>query len=410
MSTIFYKKGGKFLKKIFLLSLIVIFLFSSCVFLPATQEDKSADNQKFVGVWITYKEIESLCGESKNEEQLKSNIEAMLITLKKYKVNNIFLHVRAFDDCFYSSSIFNVSYYCSDENGNLKYDVLKYFIEVSEQYNISVHAWLNPYRIRNDNRVDKISKTSFAGELLAENSNDERIILTENSIYYNPAYPEVQNYVLNGIREIIENYNVSGIHIDDYFYPTTNERIDKNIYDDYIMSGGDLSLADFRRNEVNSLISSIYSLVKSYDDNLLVSISPSADIKKNYNNSYADVKLWAQNKGYVDIIIPQLYYGFEHSTMPFDDLLNEWMLLQNENTKIVVGLAVYKAGNEDVYAQEGSNEWLENYDILAKQINCINSEYAFGWSYFSASYLCENVSKALENEKNNMIVYIDSIW
>ncbi len=410
MSTIFYKKGELFLKKIFILIFIVVFSFSSCVFLPETQEDKSADNQKFVGTWITYKEIENLCNESQNEEQLTSNIEAMLITLKKYKVNNLFLHMRAFDDCFYSSSIFNVSDYCKDNNGNLKFDILDYFIEIAEKYNISVHAWLNPYRIRNDNQIDKIPKNSFAGELLSGNGNDERIIHTENSIYYNPAYPEVQNYVLNGIREILENYDVSGIHIDDYFYPTTDEEIDKEIYDDYIISGGNLSLADFRRNAVNSLISSVYSLVKSYDENLLVSISPSADIEKNYNNSYADVKLWAQNNGYADILIPQLYYGFNHSTMPFDDLLNEWMNLQNESTKIVIGLAVYKAGNEDVYAQEGSNEWLENDDILSKQINCINTEYAFGWSYFSASYLCENISEELENEKNNIIICIDSIW
>lgn len=393
-----------------MLILIVIFMFSSCVFLPEKHEDKSTDNQKFVGTWITYKEIENLCNVSLSEEQLKSNIEAMLVTLKKYKVNNLFLHMRAFDDCFYSSSIFNVSDYCKDNNGNLKFDILDYFIEIAEKHNISVHAWLNPYRIRNDNQIDKIPKNSFAGEMLSKNINDERIIVTDNSIYYNPVYQEVQNYVLSGIREILDNYDVSGIHIDDYFYPTNKEEIDKEIYNDYIRNGGVLNLDDFRRNAVNSLISSIYSLVKSYNENLLVSISPSADIEKNYNNSYADVKLWAQSNGYVDILIPQLYYGFNHSTMPFTDLLNEWMTLQNENTKIVIGLAVYKSGFEDVYAQEGIYEWIENDDITAKQISYANSVNAFGWSYFSASYLYENMSKNLELEKSNIIISIDSIW
>lgn len=410
LSSTFYKKGGKFLKKIFILLLGIIMLFTSCIFLPEKQEDKDTSNQKFVGVWFTYKEIKDLCNNSRDEGELKENIDNILTELKKYKVNNVFLHTRAFDDCFYKSSIFNVSDYCKDSNGNLKFDILHYFIEFAKEHNISVHAWINPYRIRNDNNVHQVFTNSFAGKILAENGDDEQIIVTENSIYYNPAYPEVQSYILNGIREIVENYNVSGIHIDDYFYPTTNEKIDKYIYSDYLKSGGTLKLAEFRRNAVNTLISSIYSLVKSYNSNILVSISPSADIEKNYNNFYADIKLWAQNYGYADIIIPQIYYGFEHSTMPFNDLLNEWIGLQNEYTKIVIGLAVYKVGCKDVYALDGSKEWIECSNIIANQINCINNKKAYGWSYFSASYLYENTNEALSIEKDYIVNVIDAIW
>lgn len=398
------------MKKLFLLILAVVFMLSSCSFLPESQQDKSTENQKFIATWVTYKEIQKLCNQSKSEEELINNINNVLITLKKYKVNNIFLHARAFDDCFYSSSIFNVSDYCKDENGNLKFDILKYFIEIAEDYSINIHAWINPYRIRNDNQTDKIMPDSFAGEILGKNIDDERIIVTENSIYYNPAYHEIQNYVLSGIREILENYNVSGIHIDDYFYPTTDEEIDKKIFNNYIKHGGTLNRADFRRNAVNSLVSSIYSLVKSYDSNILVSISPSADIEKNYSNSYADIRLWAQNDGYADILIPQLYYGFNHSTMPFDKLLNEWIALDNDNTKIVPGLAVYKSGCEDVYAQNGKNEWLKNDNVIAQQIYNINNENGYGWSYFSASYLFENMGEKVETEKNNIILCLDSIW
>ena len=142
----------------------------------------------------------------------------------------------------------------------------------------------------------------------------------------------------------------------------------------------------------------------------MVSISPSADIEKNYDNYYADVTLWTQNKGYADIIIPQLYYGFEHLTMPFNELLNKWMNLQSENTKIVIGLAVYKAGKEDIYAKSGSNEWLENTNIIANQINAIYNSNAYGWSYFSASYLYKYSSETLKAEKEKIIYAIDTIW
>ena len=398
------------MKKFILVLLAVIILFSSCTFTVETKEDKTEKNQKFVGVWFTYNEIKDLCKNCNSEVELKEHINEIFTEIKKYKVNNIFLHVRAFDDCFYKSSIFCVSDYCKDNDGNLKFDILHHFIKAAKEFNVSVHAWLNPYRIRNDIQIDKIPKTSYARKLLDENGNDERIIVTDNSIYYNPAYPDVQNYVLNGIREILENYEVNGIHIDDYFYPTTTEEIDKNIYNNYLNSGGTFKLADFRRNAVNSLICSIYSLVKSYNDDILVSISPSADIEKNYDNYYADVTLWTQNKGYADIIIPQLYYGFEHSTMLFNELLNKWMNLQSENSKIVIGLAVYKAGKEDIYAKSGSNEWFENTNIIANQINTIYNSNAYGWSYFSASYLYKYSSETLKAEKENIIYAIDTIW
>lgn len=374
------------MKKLFLLILAVVLLFSSCNF-NHSQMDKTQENTKFIAVWFTYEEIKNLCEKSNSIEELEKNVKNTLTELQRYNVNSIFLHARAFDDCFYKSEIFQVSEYCKNEKGELKFDVLEYFIKLAKNYNISIHAWLNPYRIRNDNRIDKISANSFAGKILSENIEDERIIITDNSIYYNPAYPEVQNYVLNGIRELLENYKIDGIHIDDYFYPTTDQKIDEIIYEEYIANGGVLNLADFRRNAVNSLISSMYSLVKSFDSNILVSISPSADIAKNYNNSYADIKLWASNDGYADILIPQLYFGFEHSTMPFNNLLNEWLSLQNENTKIIIGLAVYKSNTKDEYAGAGEYEWVESDDVILRQIETIKNSFAYGWSYFSASHL-----------------------
>lgn len=377
------------MNKLFLLIFIVVFLFSSCDFVSKTK-DKTEEKTNFVGVWFTYEEIKELCKNNDSAEQLEENIKNILIELQKYNVNNIFLHVRAFDDCFYKSQLFQVSEYCKNEKGELKFDILAHFIKVAKDYNISIHAWLNPYRIRNDNNTDKISQNSFADKILSENINDERIIITNNVIYYNPAYPEVQNYVLSVIRELIENYKIDGVHIDDYFYPTTDLKIDEIIYKTYIDNGGVLPIDDFRRNAVNSLVSSMYSLVKKYNSDILVSISPSADIQKNYNNSYADIKLWAESRGYADILIPQLYYGFEHSTMPFNDLLNEWLSLQSEKTKIVIGLAVYKNNEKDIYAGNGENEWIDNNDVVLRQIVTLSNSLAEGWSYFSVSHLLNN--------------------
>ena len=393
-----------FLKKILALVLTIIFIFSGCE--KTTKENTEmpqAPNKNIIGVWINYNEIQNLIKDCDNQTQLNKKIISMLNEFTKYNINTIFLHSRAFDDCFYSSKIYPPSEYCVNYNNELKFDILQSFIDCSKDFNIEIHAWVNPYRIRKDNKTDLINKNTLAGELYTQNFQDQRLIITENSIFYNPAYIEVQKYVLSGIKEILDNYNVDGIHIDDYFYPTINETIDTEIYNDYIKNGGKLSLEDFRRQNVNSLISSIYSLVKSYNQDLCFSISPSADIDADFNSHYADVKLWASQNGYADYLIPQIYFGFQHETMPFEPVLNDWLQLKTDNTKIAIGLSIYKSGMIDSYAKSGSSEWLDNTDILKRQISIINNnEKLNGYVYYSCDYLLNDFNDNLTQEKLNI--------
>lgn len=359
--------------------------------------------EKMIGVWVNYNEIHSLIKTCETQEQLNEKIDLMLTEFMKYNINTVFLHSRAFDDCFYVSDIYMPSSYCSNSKGELKFDILNSFIDCAKQYDIQIHAWVNPYRIRKDNNTDLINENSLAGKWYSKNHDDQRLIVTENSIFYNPASVEVQNYVLKGIKEILDNYAVHGIHIDDYFYPTTDKSIDSLLYSEYTADGGTLSLTDFRRQNVNTLISSIYMLVKSYDENLCFSVSPSANIEGNLNFHYADVNLWVSQSGYVDYLIPQIYFGFEHETMPFEDLLSEWCQLKSDKVKIAVGIPVYKSGEADIYAKSGSNEWIENSDILKRQIMSINNKSLDGYVYYSSSYLLNDYNENLKNEKTNIL-------
>ncbi len=393
------------MKKILALIVISLFLLSGCEkTINENNQTPQTANENIIGVWINYNEIQNLIDDCNNQSQLNDKIFSMLNEFQKYNINTIFLHARAFDDCFYSSKIYQPSEYCLSDYNELKFDILQSFIDCSKEFNIEIHAWINPYRIRKDNKTDLINKNTLAGEWYSQNHHDQRLIITENSIFFNPAYIEVQKYVLSGIKEILDNYNVDGIHIDDYFYPTINENIDTAIYNEYVKNGGTLSIADFRRQNVNSLVTSIYSLVKSYNSDLCFSISPSADINADYNSHYADVKLWASQKGYADYIIPQIYFGFEHETMPFETLLYEWLQLKTDNTKIAIGLSVYKSGEIDTFAKSGSNEWIENTDILKRQISIINNnEHLNGYSYYSCEYLLNDFNDNLQQEKANII-------
>ncbi len=393
------------MKKFLALILIIIFLFTGCE--STTKENTElpqTPNENIIGVWINYNEIQNIIKDCDNQTQLNEKIISMLKDFAKYNINTVFLHSRAFDDCFYSSKIYPPSEYCVNDNNELKFDVLQSFIDCTKDFNIEIHAWVNPYRIRKDNQTDLININTLAGKWYSQNPDDQRLIITENSIFYNPAYVEVQKYVLDGIKEILDNYKVDGIHIDDYFYPTTSENIDNEIYNEYIKNGGVLSLADFRRQNVNSLITSIYSLVKSYNTDLCFSISPSANINADYNSHYADVKLWASQKGYADYLIPQIYFGFEHEKMPFETVLNEWLELKTDNTKIAIGLSIYKSGKIDSYAKSGSSEWVDNTDILKRQISIINNNKNLnGYSYYSCEYLLSDFNENLKQEKLNII-------
>lgn len=379
-------------------------MISSCSNIQLDSKDDiiiEAEDKKIIATWITYQEIKEFVNNSNNEKEFEINIHEMVSTLKKYNINVVFLHVRAFDDCFYKSKIYPVSTYCANQEGNLKFDVLQNFIDICKPLGIEVHAWINPYRIRNDNDTGKIPENTLAYGYLNDGYND-RLIVTDNNIYYNPAYVEVQKYILNGIREILDNYSVDGIHIDDYFYPTTSENIDKEIYNSYKEIGGNLKLDDYRRRNINSLVTSIYALVKSFNEDLCFSISPSGDIDKNYNNHYADVIKWLTEDGYADYIIPQIYYGYENEDIPFANTLFKWMSINN--SKLIIGLGIYKSGKTDSYAKSGKQEWLNNSDIISRQISDVINNNLKGFSIYSSSFLTKNTDNSvLETEKENIM-------
>ena len=398
------------MKKIFILLLVLSLILCSCVSREHYDNENNMNvgqKNKIIATWITYQEINTLVEEASNENEFRYNVREKIDILKQYKINTVFLHVRAFDDCFYKSTIFPVSEYCDSEKGVLKFDVLQVFLDICSEFNIKLHAWLNPYRIRNNSDIGKINEDSFAFKLV-NNDDTEKIIVTNNGIYYNPAYYDIQSYILRGVKEILENYSVDGIHIDDYFYPTTSDEIDKNIFTDYQNNGGVLNLDEFRRQNVNSLITSIYSLIKSYNEDICFSVSPNGDISKNVNVLYADVKLWMNSDGYADYVIPQLYFGYFNENMSFKTLLEEWIDLCNDKSKLIIGLGIYKSGKKDIYAKSGESEWIDNSNIIARQIKDSFDNSVTGISIFSFSYLISyNDVEVLNNEKRCVVEQLE---
>ena len=194
-------------------------------------------------------------------------------------------------------------------------------------------------------------------------------------MYYNPASKEVQTLLVDGIKEIVQNYDVDGIHFDDYFYPTLGKNFTSNFdakeYEKYkkLQIAKDdeyLSIADWRRENVNTLVRNVYAAVKEADSNVVFGISPGGfmDALKADDKYYVDFETWLGHDGYIDYLCPQLYWSTDHTIYPYNDILHRFIdAAVNPDVKLYVGIAAYKAGTKS----EGA-EWYKNANVLRNMI------------------------------------------
>ena len=369
------------MKKI-LIIILVLFIGMYMFYYMNKKEDNNIINnfEEDRYVFISYIDYSYLKG--KDENILKEEINKMVLNIKENNFNCIILQVRAFSDAIYYSKIFSPSLHIvNNENDKLKLDMLDYFIKLSHENNIKLIAWINPYRIRSNNDISSISGNNIVNKYLNTSS-----VEIKNGIYFNPAKDEVLDLIIKGVLEIVKNYDVDGILYDDYFYPS--KTCDLNDYKLYKLNGGLKSLEDFRRDNINKLIRKTYEKIKEVNSDVLFGISPSGNMNNNYNAEYLDINYLIENK-IVDFIMPQIYYGFDNTNLPFVNTVNSWSnLVKDTNIKFYVALALYKSGLEDKYAKVGINEWINNNDIISKQIIVSRNTYNYeGFSIFRYDYL-----------------------
>lgn len=370
-------------KKIFIIvSIFIFFLLDATVSYAKKSNTKVEKNDNDIrGVYISYLEfLNNFYGNSKKINQTK--IDKMIDNIKSNELNSIFLHVSPFSDSIYNSKLFPYSYTLTGEEGkNPGFDYLEYFIKKAHEKNIKIHAWINPYRISFSDK-NSISDNNPAKRLI----NTSSVKIDKKGIYYNPASEIVKNLIVRQIEEIINKYDVDGIHFDDYFYIQNN--IDDAEYMNYVSNGGESTLDKFRLDNTSDLIKRVYKLIKKKDSKIVFSIAPDGNINNNYLYHFADVKTWLKNDGFVDIIMPQIYYGFNNEYAPFDKVLNMWInLCINKNIKIVPVLASYKVNRIDNEAGSGKMEWINDTDVINKQIETIRKSKLDGYALFRYDFI-----------------------
>ena len=346
--------------------------------------------REFRGVWIaTVANIDWPSAPTDPYSKQKEDFIKILDYYQSLNFNAVIVQIRTSGDAFYPSRYAPWSRYLTGKEGqkpNTQEDPLAWMILEAHKRGMEFHAWLNPYRAT----MNLDTKLLSPEHDLFKYPN--WMIKYDTKYYYNPGLPEVKAHLLNVIREVVQNYNIDAIHFDDYFYPY---KVPKLEFDDaasfkkYGKPGQKLD--DWRRENVNVLVKEISQLIKAEKPWVQFGISPFGVWRNkdkdpngsntragqtNYDDLYADVLTWMKN-GWIDYLIPQLYWSMDYNLASYRELVN-WWSKNSYNTKIYIGNGPYKIRDNADKAWDNPME-IPNQIGLSK-----NTPNISGNAYFSA--------------------------
>ncbi len=320
------------------------------------------------GVWISYFELYPILT-GKSSSQFRSGIGEYYDNCLSLGINTVYVHVRPYGDAIYKSDYYPWSKYCTGYIGkDPGFDPLDIMIEEAHARGISFQAWVNPLRCYHENDAPKVSTAYKTGQWY-DTKDGDYIVKVKSKVdsywWLNPAYKEVTDLIANGAAELVSKYDVDGVHIDDYFYPTTESYFDSIAYN----ASSYNSLSQFRLDNCSRMVSGMYNAVKSHNPTALFGVSAQGNVTNNETQLYADVEKWSKEDGYVDYMAPQIYYGFDNGGQPFEQVVEQWdKMLAGTGKSLIPGLAVYKIGTEDKWAGSGRYEWKNDKEIIKRQI------------------------------------------
>ena len=287
--------------------------------------------REFRGAWI-----QCVNGQFKGigTEKMQQTLRYQLDELQKDGCNAIIFQVRPECDALYQSSLEPWSYYLTGEQGSAPqpyWDPLAWMIAESHRRGMELHAWINPYRAKT-----KTPHTSAPNHVVSQHP--EWCFQYDGLTLLNPALAECRAYICDVVRDIVERYDVDGLHIDDYFYPYPVPDVaipDAAYYQQ--RSDQSQSIGDWRRDNVNKFIKQLCETIHDVKPWVKFGVSPFGIYRnqkndpngsrtnglQNYDDLYADVLLWA-DKGWMDYCVPQLYWEIGHKAADYDELIHWW--------------------------------------------------------------------------------------
>lgn len=325
------------------------------------------------GMWISQFDMDGVLksgGRQRDKASFTVLFRTMVQKVKDDGFNAVFLQVRPYADSFYPSAYYPMSNYVTGAFGReADYDPFAIMVAQAKALGLQVHAWINPMRGMTTAQMASVPAGYPMKEWYGDASLKSRYLpVVNNRIYLNPAYDQVRRLIAAGAGEIVRNYEVDGVHMDDYFYPTKDAGFDAAAYAEYQAGGGGMSLTDWRRGNLDAMVKGIYDEVKSVNPHVAFGISPAGNMSTVLDDHYANVNRWGREAGYVDYLCPQVYFGLRHQNYDFVKVCKQWNeITVNPAITLYVGMTLGKAqSGYDQYAGSGAYEWRDNKDVIRR--------------------------------------------
>lgn len=328
-----------------------LLLLLVCILIASPIHAQTYPKREFRGTWI------HTVGQDRyaamNQDSMKRYFISLLDNLRQMGINAIIFQVRPEADAWFESSLEPWSRYITGTQGkNPGWDPFKFLIEEGHKRAMEVHAWINPYRVRTSPTKALVPDHLFY---------KKRDLFVEygDYIWFDPGMPASREHILTVVKDLVERYDIDAVHMDDYFYPYPIEGKtfgDSRSFKQYGIPKGfsETTKADWRRENVNTLIKELHATIHTTKPWVKFGISPFGIYRNdatgvngsktkgftNYDGLYADILLWVKN-GWVDYIMPQLYWEIGHKSADYQ-ILVDWWAKNSGNVPLYIGQDVVR--------------------------------------------------------------------
>ena len=386
------------MKHSFLLRVLTLMLCAACsihsFYLPAGGFAKT--DTELRGIWVsTVSNLDYPTEPTTDAETLKNELLTILDNCKTMGFNAVFFQVRPAADALYASAIFPWSKYLTGKQGTAPkngFDPLAFAVEEAHKRGLELHAWINPYRIT----VSKKDSDALSGTHPAVLYPDLTLTDSDGKLYFNPGDSKAIDLIVSGGVEIVKNYDVDGLHMDDYFYPSAD-------FDDdgtYAFYQKEFPEKDaWRREMVNRMVKQMSDAVHKANPDIRFGISPRgiwANVSEHpdgsqtsgggsYNGIWADSRTWVKN-GWVDYIMPQIYWHIGHEQADYSVLTDWWAdTVSGTDVELYIGEAAYKTADPAQPAWTGDKgcEELKTHIELGRHSDSIDGYCMFTYHTFT---------------------------
>jgi uncharacterized lipoprotein YddW (UPF0748 family) len=336
-------------------------------------------------------------------ETQKQEFVRLLDGLQQMHMNAAIVQVKPTADAFYPSQYGPWSEYLTGVQGkDPGYNPLAFMIAESHRRNLEFHAWFNPFRVSMQGDIHKLVANHPARQ------HPDWVVSYGGKLYYNPGIPAVRTFVIDSILEVVKNYDIDGVHLDDYFYPykvAGQDFPDEATYQQY-GAAHFRNKDDWRRDNINQFVQDLAHAIKQAKSYVKFGISPfgvwrnssvdptGSDTRAgqtDYDDLYADTRTWIRN-GWLDYIAPQIYWNIGNPAAAYDKLVHWWAQeVRGQRVQLYIGQAAYKI-----------TSWRDPNELPRQlQLN-LNVHEVQGSIFFSIKELMANTGDIRDQRSNDI--------